>query len=87
MNDHRVLTNYTTISTRWMVLIDTNDWFIGDFTKPFTYPIQDHIAEIVFMNGKVAYSKNKSRVGGVLYSESEITGIQLCASEIEGPLP
>lgn len=87
MVDHTVLTKYTTTCTKWMVLLDTNDWFIGDYTKPFIYPIQDHVEEIVNMNGRVVFSKNKSRVGRVLYDESLITGIQLCASEIDGPLP
>lgn len=73
--------------TEWMVLLNSSDWYIGDYTTPFMYPIHDDISEIVNMNGKVVYSKDKDRVGRTLYGESELTGILLCATRIEGPIP
>ena len=73
--------------TEWMVLLNSKDWYIVDYTTPFIDPIRDRISEIVNVNGKVIYSKDKSRVRRTLYGDSELTGIMLCAIRIEGPFP
>jgi len=55
-------------------------WFRGEFTVVCNYQYYDEVIEIIHISGKVVYSKDCSRVGRIVYTQSALTAIFLTAT-------